>query len=311
MTARPDRAVPALGSPATESATPPGLRRRTRGKAAVLLEALSSIRQHAGSTVVVKFGGAAIEEAHLADAFAQDVALLRLVGIRPVIVHGGGRQITAMAARLGLEATFVDGHRVTDEAMLEVVRMVLLGTINQDLVSSLVLHGTPAIGLSGHDGGLLRVRPRSPELGRVGDVERVDIDVLSHVMEKFVPVIASIGVDECGASYNVNADLVAGAVAAALGASKLVYVTDVPGLYDREGTFVSRATVSECEELLADGAATGGMIPKLTSAISAMRAGVRWSHLIDGGVEHALILELFTPEGFGTMLTQDGEGEPA
>jgi acetylglutamate kinase len=294
----------------TVVAAPPEVRQRTRSKARVLLEALPFMKEHAGTTIVIKVGGAAMEDPALAASFAQDVALLRLVGIRPVIVHGGGPQITAMSNRLGIETAFVDGHRVTDEATLEVARMVLVGLVNQDLVSLLVRHGTPALGLSGHDGGLLRVRPRAPELGLVGEVNTVNVGLLDHLMQRSVPVIASIGTDEQGQSYNVNADLVAGAVAAACGASKLVYLSDVPGLYGRDRALVSEASLSECRALIAESVADGGMIPKLESAISAMEAGVRRTHLVDGRVEHALILELFTPEGFGTMLAHDVQELP-
>jgi acetylglutamate kinase len=191
-----------------------------------------------------------------------------------------------------------------------VARMVLVGLVNQDLVALLVRHGTPALGLSGHDGGLLRVRPRNPDLGLVGEVETVNVDLLEHLMARSVPVIASIGVDGAGQSYNVNADLVAGSVAAACGASKLVYLSDVPGLLGSDGDLVSEAGLSACRALLAEGVADGGMIPKLESAMEAMATGVRRVHLVDGRVEHALILELFTPEGFGTMLTHDPEQSP-
>jgi acetylglutamate kinase len=292
----------------TVLAAPPEVRQRTRSKARVLLEALPFIKEHAGTIVVVKVGGAAMEDPLLAETFAEDIALLRLVGIRPVVVHGGGPQISAMSKRLGIEPAFVNGHRVTDEATLQVARMVLVGLVNQDLVGLLVRHGTPGLGLSGHDGGLLRVRPRAPELGLVGEVDAVNVDLLDHLMAHSVPVIASIGTDAAGQSYNVNADLVAGAVAAACGASKLVYLSDVPGVLGPDGELVSEASRSACRRLLADGVADGGMVPKLESAMEAMEAGVRRVHLIDGRVEHALILELFTPEGFGTMLTHDVEG---
>lgn len=294
----------------TVLAAPPEVRQRTRAKARVLLEALPFIKEHAGTIVVVKVGGAAMEDPVLAETFAEDIALLRLVGIRPVVVHGGGPQISAMSKRLGIEPAFVDGHRVTDAETLQVARMVLVGLVNQDLVALLVRHGTPALGLSGHDGGLLPVRPRDPDLGLVGEVEAVNIDLLDHLMARSVPVIASIGVDAAGQSYNVNADLVAGSVAAACGASKLVYLSDVPGLLGPDGQVVSEAGLSACRTLLAEGVADGGMIPKLESAMEAMSAGVRRVHLVDGRVEHALILELFTPEGFGTMLTHDLEEPP-
>jgi acetylglutamate kinase len=283
----------------------PDVRQRTRAKARVLLEALPFIREHAGRTVVVKIGGAAMDDAALAESFSQDVAVLRSVGIRPVIVHGGGPQVSEMSRRLGLEPVFVDGHRVTDDATLEVARMVLVGIVNQDLVATLVRHGTPAVGLSGVDGGLLGVRPLDRALGNVGRIEAVRVEVLEHVMERAVPVIASIGADGGGAMFNVNADLVASAVAAATGAAKLVYLSDVAGLIGTDGQLMSELSVERCRELLAAGVATGGMLPKLSSALEAMDAGVGRVHLLDGRVEHGLILELFTPEGIGTMISPE------
>jgi len=289
----------------TVSTAPPQVRERTRAKARVLLEALPFIEEHTGSVVVVKVGGAAMEESGLAETFAQDISLLRHVGVRPVVVHGGGPQITAMARRFGVEPAFVGGHRVTDAATLEIARMVLVGLVNPDLVGLLSRHGVRAVGVSGVDGGLIRVVPRNPVLGFVGDVERVDVGVLEHLMEGAVPVIASIGADGAGQAYNVNADVVAGAVAAAVGASKVVYLSDVAGLLGEGGELVTEATVSDCERLVAAGVADGGMIPKLQSAADAIRAGVRRAHLIDGRIPHSLILELFTPEGIGTMLVPD------
>jgi acetylglutamate kinase len=283
----------------------PEVRQRTLAKARILLEALPYLKEHFGATIVVKVGGAAMEDPNLAPTFAQDIALLRLVGARPLVVHGGGPQITAMSKRLGIESAFVDGQRVTDEATLEVARMVLLGVVNQDLVAELVREGTPAVGLSGGDDRLLVVRPHAGELGLVGEVERVNVELLEHLMARCVPVIASIGTDEKGQPFNVNADLVAGAVAAAMRAQKLVYLSDVPGLMGSDGSLVSEASVTECEAMIAEGVAEGGMIPKLASAIEAMRSGVGKAHLIDGRVPHAVILELFTPEGLGTMLTHD------
>jgi acetylglutamate kinase len=287
----------------TFAIAPPEVREHTLAKARVLLEALPYIKAHAGSTVVVKIGGAAMEDPRLLETFAQDISLLRLVGVRPVIVHGGGPQITAMARRLGIEPLFVNGHRVTDEATLEVVRMVLVGLVNQDLVSLLGQQGTAAVGLSGHDGGLLLTSPLSPELGLVGKVDQVNVELLEHLMVKAVPVIASIGADRDGKSYNVNADLVAGSVAASVKSGKLVYVSDVPGVVGADGELISELSIDECDGLLGSGVAAGGMIPKLTGSVEALRAGVPKVHMIDGRVEHGLILELFTPEGFGTMIT--------
>jgi acetylglutamate kinase len=284
---------------------PPQVRERTRAKARVLLEALPFMEEHAGSVVVVKVGGAAMEDPALAETFAQDISLLRHVGVRPVVVHGGGPQITAMARRFGVEPTFVGGHRVTDAETLQVARMVLVGLVNQDLVSLLTRHGSRAVGMSGIDGGLIGVRPRGAELGFVGDVEHVDAELLEQLMHTAVPVIASIGADSDGQVYNVNADPVAGAVAAAMGASKLVYLSDVAGLVGTDGQLVPEATVTECQALVASRVAEGGMVPKLESAVGAIQAGVRRAHLIDGRIPHCLILELFTPEGIGTMLVPD------
>lgn len=304
---------PEAARPGPSTVTVPGypeVRQRTRAKARVLLDALPFMREHAGAVVVVKVGGAAIDDGALGVTFAEDVSLLRLVGVRPVVVHGGGPQITATARRLGIEPRFVGGHRVTDPETLTVARMVLVGLINQDLVALLVRHGTPAVGLSGLDGGLLRVRPRAPELGLVGEVEEVNVDLLHHLMDRYVPVIASIGADQRGQAYNVNADLVAGAVASWLRAQKLVYLTDVPGLFGPDGQFISELGASDCERLLEAGAVEGGMVPKLRSALDALARGVGRAHLIDGRVEHALILELFTPEGLGTMVTPDPPDGP-
>jgi acetylglutamate kinase len=289
----------------------PQVRERTRAKARVLLEALPFIEEHSGSVVVVKVGGAAMEERPLAETFARDIALLRHVGVRPIVVHGGGPQITAMARRLGIEPAFLGGHRVTDAPTLEVARMVLVGIVNQDLASLLSRHGTRAIGLSGMDAMLLRVRPRGAELGFVGDIERVDVPLLEHLMASSVPVIASIGVDNDGQAYNVNADVVAGAIAVSMGASKLVYLSDVAGIIGADGELVAEASVTECRELVSSGVAGGGMIPKLESAVAAVQHGVRRAHLIDGRIEHSLILELFTPEGIGTMVVPDPVGEHA
>jgi len=292
----------------------PQLRERTVAKARTLLEALPFMRAHRDKVIVVKYGGAAMDRAPLARPFAQDVALLLSAGIKPVIVHGGGPQVTRVSERLGIETTFVDGLRVTDADTLDVATMVLAGKLNTEVVANLVAGGVPAVGLSGVDGGLLLARRRTmPDLGFVGEVVHVNGDVVATLMDRgFVPVVASIAVDETnGQAYNVNADVVAAELATALPAEKLVYLNDVPGLIGPTGEPISELSSSRCLDLLArEGVVEGGMIPKLESAVAALKAGVSRVHLVDGRVEHALVLELFTPEGLGTMITPDeAEGE--
>ena len=291
---------------------PPQIRQRTVAKAHVLLEALPFMREHHGKVIVVKYGGAAMERAPLASSFAQDIALLLSAGILPVIVHGGGPQVTKMSASLGIETTFVDGVRVTDAETLDVATMVLAGKLNTEVVASLVTGGVPAVGLSGVDGGMLLARKQTaPDLGFVGEVVHVNADVVRTLMaQRFVPVVASIAVDEFGQAYNVNADVVAAELAIALGAEKLVFLNDVPGLIGPTGDLLSELSAEQCLDLLGrDGVVEGGMIPKLESAVDAIKAGVGRVHLVDGRVEHSLVLELFTPEGVGTMVTPDA-GEP-
>lgn len=290
---------------------PPQISQRTVAKARTLLEALPYLREHRGKVVVVKYGGAAMDRAPLARPFAHDLALLRLIGIKVVIVHGGGPQVTEVSARLGIETQFVDGLRVTDAATLDVATMVLAGKLNTRVVASLLTDGVPAVGLSGVDGGLLLARKQTaPDLGFVGEVVRVNASVVQTLMEQdFVPVVASIAVDETGQAYNVNADVVAAELAIGLGATKLIFLNDVPGVIGPSGELMSELGVQESLELLGhEGAVEGGMTPKLESAIAALKAGVGRVHLIDGRVEHALVLELFTPEGVGTMITPDAEG---
>lgn len=291
------------------------VRQRTVAKARVLLEALPYLREHRGAIVVVKCGGAVMEDRRLLATLAEDVALLHLVGVRPVVVHGGGPQISAVSERLGLEPRFVRGLRVTDEDTLEVTRMVLVGKLNKDLVRAFTAAGVPAAGLSGDDGGLLVARRLDAvdgvDLGHVGEVVEVRPDVLHTLMERFVPVVASAATDGGSGSLNVNADAAAAALAVAVGARKLVYLTDVPGLYqeaDGRAVLLSEVSVDECERLMASGAVSGGMIPKVGSAVRAIRGGVSRVHILDGRVEHALILELFTPEGVGTMVTAAAGG---
>ena len=287
---------------------PPQIRERTVAKARTLIEALPFMREHHGKVIVVKYGGAAMDRAGLAASFAEDIALLQSAGITPVVVHGGGPQVTHLSARLGIETTFVDGLRVTDAETLDVATMVLAGKLNKEVVGSLVSGGVPAVGLSGIDGGLLLAqRQVAPDLGFVGEVVHVNADVLRTLDERrFVPVVASIAVDDTGQAYNVNADVVAAELAIELGAEKLVFINDVPGLIGPTGDLLSELSAAQCLELLAQpGVVEGGMIPKLESAVAALAAGVGRVHLVDGRVEHSLVLEMFTPEGVGTMITPD------
>jgi acetylglutamate kinase len=275
-------------------------------KAAVLAEALPYIREFAGSTVVIKYGGHAMDDPGLAELFAQDVVLMRLVGMNPVVVHGGGPQISDLMRRLGKEPEFVDGMRVTDADTVDIVRMALVGKVNREVVTSLNRHGSYAVGLSGEDAGLITVEQRDARLGFVGDVRRIDPAILERILrEELIPVVATVGVDEDGQAHNVNADAAAGAIAQTLQAEKLVYLTDVSGLYrDRadQASIVSRVDVAGLTELLAGGQVGEGMIPKVQSCIDAILGGVRRAHILDGRQPHALLLEFFTREGIGTMV---------
>lgn len=282
----------------------------------VLIEALPYIRLFYGKVVVVKYGGHAMVEPELKEAFAQDIVLMKYVGIKPVIVHGGGPQISEVMQRMGLKPVFVEGQRVTDPETMSVVEMVLVGTVNKSIVSLINRHGGRAVGLSGRDGDLIEAEKmqvyrytgedRPPEIidiGRVGKVKRVNPEVLHTLMEQgFIPVIAPVGVGPEGEAYNINADLVAGAVAGALSAEKVIYLTDVKGVMDREGRLLSSLTLRQVEDLLRQEVAHGGMIPKLKSAWKALTAGVKKAHIIDGRVPHALLLELFTDQGVGTEI---------
>jgi acetylglutamate kinase len=278
-------------------------------KAAVLAEALPYIRRFWGKVVVVKCGGAVMDDPALASLLAQDVALMRSVGMRPVVVHGGGPQIGELMRRLGKQPEFLDGLRVTDAETLDIARMVLVGKVNRDLVSAINVHGPLAVGLSGEDAGLIAATPRSPELGFVGDVASINPQIVERLLaEELIPVIATIGVDETGQAYNVNADTAAAAIAAALDAEKLVYLSDVPGLLrdvNDPSTLLHSVTVTTLEALLGEGTLTGGMVPKIRSCLRALDYGVKRAHILDGRVAHVLLLEVFTNEGVGTMI----EGE--
>jgi acetylglutamate kinase len=271
-----------------------------------LLEALPYIREFHGRTVVIKYGGAAMLDESLRQDFAADVVLLKYVGLNPVIVHGGGPEITRYMDRLGLEVKFHDGLRVSDAETVEVAKMVLVGKLNSEIVQRLNRAGQPAVGLAGEDGTLFEVAPaaNADQIGFVGSVERVDVDVLNHIAADYIPVIASSASDRSGQSYNVNADEAAGKVAAALGAHKAIFLTDVEGwLADAgdDGSLISRASVAEVEERL--GGIDGGMRPKLQACVDAIRGGAQSAHIIDGRIPHSLLLELFTDAGIGTMVT--------
>ena len=276
----------------------------------MLVEALPYIRRFAGQVVVVKYGGNALAGATDGDAlalFAQDIVLMHLVGMRPVVVHGGGPQISDLMARLGKHAEFRNGLRVTDAETVDIVRMVLIGQVNPQLVAAINVHGPLAVGVSGEDAGLIRAVARDPELGFVGDVESINPLILRGLLdEEFIPVVATIGTDSNGQAYNINADTVAGAIAEALGAEKLVYLTDIEGLrrvVDDASTLIRQTTPEELDALMADGTIAGGMIPKVESCVHAVRNGVRHSHILDGRIPHVLLLEVFTDEGIGTMVT--------
>jgi acetylglutamate kinase len=272
-----------------------------------LLEALPYIREFHGKTIVIKYGGAAMTDPALKEEFARDVVLLKYVGMNPVVVHGGGPEITSYMQRLDLPVEFVDGLRVSNAQTVEIAKMVLVGKVNKDIVLLINRHGQPAVGLCGDDGLLFRARrqpaPSGQDIGFVGRIERVDINVLLHVGQDYIPVVASVGADRQGNSYNINADEAAGAVAKALGAYKLMFLTDVPGwLRDPAdpASIVSRAGIEVIEDSLAG--VVGGMRPKLQACVEAIEGGVSSAHIVDGRVPHSLLLELFTDAGHGTKI---------
>jgi acetylglutamate kinase len=286
---------------------------RQQKRVRTLIEAMPYIRRFWGATIVVKYGGAAMVSRHLRDRFAADIALLKLVGMNPVVVHGGGPEISKHMARLGLKVRFIDGLRVTDEATMEVARMVLVGKVNAELVGLVNSHGGTAVGLSGEDGHLLRVRRKEHtdaagepvDLGFVGEVDAVDTEVLDVLAGHMIPVVASIATDGAGQAYNVNADTVAGELAAALRAEKVIFLTDVDGLYDPHSPdepFVSECDLVRLRELEESGAISGGMGPKVAAVRRALECGVTSAHVVDGRVEHALLLEILTDAGCGTKI---------
>ena len=285
-------------------------------RARILSEALPFLLRYDEATIVIKYGGHAMGEEELAVTFGRDVAWLQLSGLYPVVVHGGGPQINAMLERLQIKSTFVDGLRVTDEKMVEVVEMVLAGTVNKQVASLITQAGVMAVGLSGKDGGLIRARKmtrtkrdpgsnieRALDLGYVGEPEQIDTRVLNALKgAEIVPVIAPVGMGPDGRTYNINADTVAGAVAGALKAKRLLMLTDVPGVLDRDKQLIPELTASQAEALIADGTISGGMIPKVEHCLAAVKAGAEAAVIVDGRVPHAILLELFTEQGAGTLI---------
>jgi acetylglutamate kinase len=277
-------------------------------KAEVLVEALPYMRRFFDRTIVIKYGGSAMVDATLRESFAVDVVLLKYIGLRPVIVHGGGPQIGKTLERLGKKSVFVDGLRVTDDETMEVVEMVLGGRVNQSIVDLVHRAGGRALGLTGKDGRMLQVRRKSPggkDLGRVGEVVHVDSSAIQAATQHgFIPVVAPIGTDEDGLSYNVNADEAAGAIAVALGAVKLILLTDVEGVLDGQGRLMSQLTTAEVTKHIDEGTIRGGMIPKMACCLAALEGGVARAHVIDGRILHAVLLEIFTDTGVGTLITR-------
>jgi len=282
-------------------------------RAGALIEALPYIQRFRGAVVVVKFGGNAMVDPELSQSFAADMVLLRSVGLRPVVVHGGGPQIGSLLARLGKETEFVDGLRVTDAETLDVARMVLVGKVGRDIVGAINVHGAYAVGLSGEDGGLITAAARDEALGFVGDVVSVQPGIIERLLaEDMIPVVSTIGADADGQAYNINADTVAGAIAESIGAEKLVYLTDIEGVRrdvaDAASLIrpvIARADVDELRAAIADGSIGGGMIPKVRACIDAVEAGAASAHMLDGRIPHVVLLELFTDAGIGTMVTND------
>ncbi len=284
--------------------------------ARVLIEALPYIQRFTGKTVVIKYGGNAMVDESLKNSFAQDIVLLKHVGFSPVVVHGGGPQIGGLLQRLGMESRFVDGMRVTDSETMDVVEMVLGGLVNKEIVTLINGHGGRAVGLTGKDGGLIRARrltitrktpdleaPEIMDLGHVGEVSSIDPLILNRLKEDdFIPVIAPIGVGRDGASYNINADLVAAKIASVVGAEKLILLTNTTGILDSSGSLLTGLGPAEVEGLKADGTIHGGMLPKVDCALDVVRSGVKTAHIIDGRIEHAVLLELFTDQGIGTLI---------
>jgi acetylglutamate kinase len=278
-------------------------------RAEVLLEALPYIQRFRGRVVVVKFGGNAMVDPDLAVSFAEDIVLMHSVGLRPVVVHGGGPQISELMARLGMVPEFRDGQRVTDAETVDIARMVLVGKVNREIVSAINVHGPLAVGVSGEDAGLILAGARDPSLGFVGDVHGVNPAILERLLaEELIPVVSTIGADASGQAYNINADAVAGALAEALSAEKIIYLTDVAGLLtdvEDPTSLVSRIGAASLQRMLEDGTLSGGMIPKISACLHAIGNGVGSAHLLDGRLPHVVLLELFSDAGVGTMITRE------
>ena len=281
-------------------------------KAEILSEALPYIQRFFDKTIVIKYGGNAMIDEELKDGFASDVVLLKLVGMNPVVVHGGGPQINDLLDRIGKKGEFIQGMRVTDAETMDVVEMVLGGHVNKEIVSLINKHGGKAVGLTGQDGHFIRARKmmlkdnmgeNNIDIGQVGEIESIDPSIVLHLdAADFIPVIAPIGVDATGESLNINADLVAGKLAEVLKAEKLIMMTNTPGVLDKEGVLLTKLTARRIDELFADGTISGGMLPKIASALDAAKSGVNAVHIIDGRVKHALLLEVLTEQGVGTMI---------
>ncbi len=279
-------------------------------KATTLTEALPWIKRTWGRVVVIKYGGSAMTDPALRASVAEDIVLMKLVGVNPVIVHGGGPDITAYMERLGMPVEFWQGLRVTDDAAMEIVKMVLVGKNNKELVSEINTHGRLAVGISGDDAKLISAKQMDPRLGRVGEVTNIDTTVVTNLIEDgFIPVIASVGSGDDGGSYNINADLVAGALATALHAEKVIFLTDVDGLYadfaDKD-SLISALALAEAEDLIANDKLATGMLPKVAACISALNGGVERAHILNGTIAHSILLEVFTDAGVGTMITHEG-----
>ncbi|MBM5571928.1 MULTISPECIES: acetylglutamate kinase [Deefgea] len=281
-------------------------------KAEILSEALPYIQRFLDKTIVIKYGGNAMIDEELKDGFASDVVLLKLVGMNPVVVHGGGPQINDLLDRIGKKGEFIQGMRVTDAETMDVVEMVLGGHVNKEIVSLINKHGGKAVGLTGQDGHFIRAHKmmlkddqgeNNVDIGQVGEIEKIDPSIVMHLdAADFIPVIAPIGVDSTGESLNINADLVAGKLAEVLRAEKLILMTNTPGVLDKEGNLLTKLTARRIDELFADGTISGGMLPKISSALDAAKSGVNAVHIIDGRVKHALLLEVLTEQGVGTMI---------
>jgi acetylglutamate kinase len=273
------------------------------------MEALPWIKHAWGRTVVVKYGGAAMTDPVLRDHVAADIVLMKLVGVNPVVVHGGGPDISSYMDRLGMEVEFRDGLRVTTDEAMEVVKMVLVGKVNTELVRAINAHGRYALGVSGEDGNMISATARDPRLGRVGDVTSIDTSVLSNLIDDgLIPVVATVAAGDDGGSFNVNADLVAGRLAAALDADKCIFLTDVDGLYrdfSDKSSLISALTPEEAAEMIDSGLLEGGMVPKVSACVHALQGGVRRTHILNGTIPHALLLEVYTDEGIGTMIAAD------